>query len=57
MSDIWIEVTQDHIRGDRDGLVLLRSMISDALRRGHGEWQVEDERGDESMLKIERVGS
>ena len=56
MSEVWVEVMAGSIRGDRDGLVTLRSLINDALSKGVAEYWVEDEGGRPTLVKSERVG-
>jgi hypothetical protein len=45
------------ISGARDALVTLRSAINEALAKGRGRADVEDEDGDEFHVTVERVGS
>lgn len=44
------------ISGARDALVTLRSAIDEALGKGRGRADVEDEEGDEFHVTVERVG-
>lgn len=60
MTEVWVEVTADSIRGDRDGLIELRSAINDALKTRADisgvTYFFEDEKGEEHLVSIQRVG-
>lgn len=55
-SDTWVTVSQDTIRGDRDGLILLRIALNEALARGWSKVGIEDEDGSATVVHVERVG-
>lgn len=54
---LYLDVTADEIKGDRDALVTLRSLINQALRDGSATAEFSDDVADDMLFLVTRVGA